>query len=275
MESLLISRNELCNNFLKNIVFRLDFQGVLESELFTILESVKVLIKNQGFTKYNERISNQIGINLENPAESIQNSKLIKSIKVYSFANEPTVVVLDLSTKFICININSTKYIHFENYRSLLYSIYKIYNEKVSFFTLQRIGLRKINNCWLKNKEDINLLFNSSLITHIEILSGIKNLSSRFSSSFTVDDTKINLTYILQEGLIADNQKVYQITIDSDAYIDDKEKIIILMQNETKLNNLNDILFNIYINSISEKFIKLLKEKDFNYTDVLGVEAND
>lgn len=60
MDRLKIQRSDLKKNFLKEIIMRLDFQGVLQAEMEKILLEVKLYLKEKSFNRYEESIANQV-----------------------------------------------------------------------------------------------------------------------------------------------------------------------------------------------------------------------
>lgn len=274
-----IDRQSFHYNFLKNIIFRVDFQGVLQNEMDTILQLTKPIVKELGFLKFVEKNANQVNIEfpIDNQKDSVPSTKLLESLKVYSFINESSGFVLDLSTKFVCMNISSTKYIKFEVYRDILFSIIELYNKSVDFFTINRIGLRKINVCCVPSKEKINLFFQNKYFNFFDVLENAKQYSSHNSYSFSNDDFKINLNTYIQEGSIESKQLVYQLTLDSDAYIDDAIKAKDFIHSKEKLDTMNDCLFDLYLRSLKPEMIKKLQndDTDFGSEGFIGIELND
>ena len=73
-----INRNDLKRNFLKEIIMRLDFQGVLQAEMEGILLEVKPYLKSKGFNRYAEKVNNQVIKSTEKTAKKKQVHKLHK-----------------------------------------------------------------------------------------------------------------------------------------------------------------------------------------------------
>ena len=138
-----IQRKDFKYNFLKNIIIRFDFQGVFEPELENILPDIKPYLKEKNFTRYNKRNDNTINININDMQPPIFNN--FQNQIIHSFVNDDSGYMLDISNNFICLNIRSTTYSPFEEYAKLISDIIKIYKEKIDFFTITRIGIRKIN----------------------------------------------------------------------------------------------------------------------------------
>lgn len=274
-----VNRQSFHFNFLKRIIFRVDFQGVLPNEMEEILKLAKPIVRNFGFLKFSERNANQVNIEVpvDNQKEVLPRAEIKESLKVYSFVNESSGFMLDLSTKFICLNISSTKYINFEIYRDIILSIIELYNKNVDFFTIKRTGLRKINICCVTSKENINLFFNKDFFNYLDILEDSTQYSSHNSYSFSNGDIKVNLNTFIKEGFIESEQLVYQLTLDSDAYIDDIENDQKGVFPKEKLDSMNDRLFNLYLKSLTQKMIQKLQYEDTDFISdgFIGIEPND
>lgn len=66
-----ITRTDFRFNLLKNIIVRIDFQGVLEVEMEKILMLIKPYLKDQGFSRYMRKRSNEIEVNVSNLNQQI------------------------------------------------------------------------------------------------------------------------------------------------------------------------------------------------------------
>ena len=71
-----ITRNTLKKNFLKEIIMRLDFQGVLQAEMERVLLEVKPYLKLKSYNRYSEKVNNQI----VNDGASIKDVKITDSV---------------------------------------------------------------------------------------------------------------------------------------------------------------------------------------------------
>ncbi len=121
----IVNRNELHHNFLKSVIVRLDFQGVLEAEMEKVLLHVKPFAKEKGFSRYIEKNANQIDIAVSDNGmpESIETTNRVRRQKVYSFIDENRGFVLDVSNSFICLTINTTHYTPFDDYCDIIPSM--------------------------------------------------------------------------------------------------------------------------------------------------------
>lgn len=112
MERQHIGRKDLKRNFLKEIIMRLDFQGVFQAEMEKILLEAKPFLKEKGFDRYAEKVNNQI----INDGSTIQE---IKSQIVYSFSSENFGYGLDLSTSCVVLSVKTQGYSSFDDYSEI------------------------------------------------------------------------------------------------------------------------------------------------------------
>lgn len=272
-----ISRSQFKYNFLKQVILRLDFQGVLTSEMDNVLSPAKRLLKDKGFNRYEKRTENgfeiQMGIHQGIPeAQAISGAK---PTEVHSFINETKGYAIDLSSNHICLKVNSTQYIPFEEYKEVFSGIAKIYQDNIDFFTATRFGLRKINFCFLNNLDQITKYFNSSYFQYHQLFSNTKNFTSERKETLQVDDCKLNLLYGIEQGLL-NQRKMYKITLDSDIYLDETRAIEGKILKCDGISDLNEKLFEIYVDALSSEFIALLSNENTNWAeDIKGVERNE
>lgn len=272
-----INRGEFHHNFLKSVIVRLDFQGVLEAEMEKVLVHVKPFAKEQGFSRYAEKNANQIDIAVTDKGvpESIETTNRIRRQKVYSFIDENRGFVLDVSNTFICLTINTTRYTPFDDYCGIVPFVSDIYKENIDFFTVTRFGIRKINECLIEDKGQIQQYFNQSLFNYYDCLEGINTIQSNHINVFTRGEHHINLITNIAQGQL-EGKTVFSVRLDIDAYLDKSEDVLQLLDKHEKQVEINDLLFEIYTSSLTEKFISLLtSEDDFDNTIMMGVERND
>lgn len=267
-----IVRTDLHFNFLKNIIFRIDFQGVFEPEMEKILVLVKPHLKSKGFSRYLKKKNNEIQINvgdLESPESPL--SKLVKSQEIHSFINEDRGYVLDLSSSFVCLNINSTAYTPFEEYCAIISEITSIYKENIDFISVNRVGIRKINVCMLEKREKINEFFSSEYFGYFNAIQNTNTVSSNRKDTFIIDVYKGNLSCNIEQGL-AENKTLYKVSLDTDIYVDD----VSVIEKGIDFDVMNNMLFEIYISSLTEKFKTALSGDDETlFEGIIGVERNE
>jgi len=276
MEGKKISRNDMHFNFLKNIILRLDFQGIVESEIESILPTIKPYLKSKGFNRFEEKTSSQINIDIAGNINSdIIPTKSIRNQKISSFVNDERGVTFDISTDFICININSAKYVPFEDYSCIIIDTARTLREKIDFFTVKRLGIRKINVCVIDNKEKILEYFSKDCFGYYSGLSDIETLASKKVDFFKTEDFQANLSCALEQGKL-DDKESFKVTVDIDLYIDKFFKIFETLDNAEKMNKLNETIFSIFLDTLTFKLKQALTcSNEFELESIFGVESNE
>lgn len=270
-----VTRSDLHFNFLKNIIIRLDFQGVFEPEMEKILPLVKPYLKSKQFTRYEKKTNKQIEINVVNGTPQLPAPNLIQSQEIHSFVNEDSGYVLDVSSSYICLNISSTKYSPFEEYSVLVSDIANIYKEAIDFFTMKRLGIRKINVCMLEDKTKIKQFFSPAYYGFFDAIDEVNTLASNRRDFFSVNKFKVNLQSNIEQG-ISNGTPLYKMSLDVDAYVDDSDTIEQVIFNQEELQHMNDLLFEIYIKSLTSEFQSALSGDDEAAFDgLIGVERNE
>lgn len=272
-----INRSSFKHNFLKQVIIRLDFQGVLQAEMDKILMQVKPYLKEKGFNRYEQQINNEIDINMNSNGifETVNPIKEIRNIVIHSFINDNGGYSVDLSIKHICIKVNASKYIPFEQYATVFMDISNIYKTTIDFFTMKRFGLRKINFCFVNNVDNINKYFNPRYFDCYDLFSESVVFASEKKENISVDYCKLNLLCDIEQGQL-NNTQVYKITLDSDIYIDDTNSIEKNIFEDEKIAKLNERLFMIYIDAITDEFgSMLLSDEDIGQDEIIGVERNE
>ena len=266
----MVNREDFHHNFLKNVIIRLDFQGVLETEMEKVLVHIKPFAKEKGFLKYAEKSKNQIDIAF---TEGTPGSIRERNQKIYSFIDEDRGFALDISNTFVCLQINTTHYMPFDQYCNIVLDISKFYKDNIDFFTGTRFGIRKINECQVENKNEIGRYFNPSYFNFYNHIEGINTIQSKHLDIFTCETCQINFITNIAKGQ-HEGKPLYNVRLDIDAYLDKPENITLL--NQDKLLKINDLIFKIYTSSLTDDFISLLmSDDDFDSTKILGVERND
>lgn len=276
MKSTDVNRSSFKYNFLKQIILRLDFQGVLPTEMEGILSKIKPFLKDKSFNRYEQRVESEIEIPMgvfqasnEQPMPSVHN------INIHCFIDENKGYSVDLSTNFICMKVNAAKYIPFDDYADTFIGLASIYRETIDFLTVKRFGLRKINFCFLKKIESLNTYFNPQFFSSFNLFENTEVLANEKKENFKTDNCNINLMCSVNQGQLGGNI-IYKVSLDSDIYIDNAKDIETIIFESKHIANLNDKLFSIYLETITDEFGKMLANSETEWSDeIIGVEKNE
>ena len=72
-----------------------------------------------------------------------------------------------------------------------------------------------------------------------------------------------------------EEKDAYQINLEADLYLLGDEEVKRIIQNQSCVKNMNDILFELYRDSITEEFLQQLMDGTFDSNLVKGVMKND
>ncbi len=283
MESL---RNRIKHHFLKQIIFRLDFEGLLEKDVEECVFELRQKFYGAGFTHMNRRTENQADIQIKIDLNvSSENEYSVNSVNegvVYNFSSDVNEEI-ELSKNFFTLTIDADKeYKTFDKYISLLSDSIEIIKSSSPYFRALRMGLRKINICFLKEL-DLTSSFFSKAAFNVEELrhqfSDFDCTGSNMVTLFVNDGYCINYVRNIQKGAMQQEDgtqdTVYQIALDIDVYREsDKELKPVLSENksiETTLKEQNKVEFEMFIKSLTNAMIEKMTEDDFECTEILGV----
>jgi len=271
-----IQRETFKFNFLKQIILRLDFQGVLQTEMENVLLQVKPFLKEKKFNRYEQKVNNEIDINFNSGIFQSENPiKEVRNIVIHSFVNEDKGYTIDLSTNYVCLKVNTVKYVSFEEYSDTFLGIVNIYKSMIDFFTVKRLGLRKINFCFFKDINNINKYFEKRYFDCFDLFEGTNLFVSEKKANFGYKECKVNLLTYIEQGQLG-SEKVYKTTLDSDIYVDDSKAIEKRVFDKNGMSDLNDTLFSIYVDTLTDEFVTLLSDEETEWSnEIMGVDKNE
>ena len=270
-------RKELKNNFLKRLIFRIDFSGLMNTDVEKYIERIRPAILERGYKKFGIENTNSISVDIADPND-IKSSNEIQKVFVFDSEDKKRISV---STNFIDINIDM------ENSETMFYKYLPLIStmvnnlKKLDFVFFERIGLRKINSCVILDTKSINNYFKNNVFCKFANESFNNAVADVFIyKGNSVESYKTNYKRELQMGEVIENgnrQSAQQVILDIDCYIDNKltfNELIRSVDSKDILREFNDKIYEIYINSLQDDFIDLLKNEEFNDKDVRGVIKN-
>ncbi|HUM84788.1 MAG TPA: TIGR04255 family protein [Lachnospiraceae bacterium] len=268
------SRQDLKFHLVKNIILRLDFQGVMPVELEKIVVDVKKTLKAEGFNRLNENIENSVEIKSK-PSQAETPIQGISSLKVFSFINERRGLILSLSTNNIVISVNSSVYVPFKEYSDIFMQVVDLYRTEIDFFTVKRFGFRKINFCFLKDLTKLNDYFEERYINCNNIFDNSDTLICSRSETFELENgSKFNFRSKVEKGIV-DEGVVYRIDIDSDVHTDNPTLIDGILNAASGLEEINSELFKMYSSCLKDRMILFLEGRELVPDDLEGVDINE
>ena len=272
-----VKRENLKNNFLKNIIVRFDYTGVAEVELDNIISEVKPIFKGDGYNRLEEEYLTEMDFQLQDPESMEIDGLPIKEIskkRAYVFINDEKGIECKLSTQFALVLIQNQKYIPFFEYSKTLMCVMTKFREEVEFLNFTRFGIRKVNQCIIKDISSLNKYFDTKFFQIYGLEKG--NIPKLFEAKDCFADEKynVNLTRMVIMGEY-ENEAAYQVVLDSDIYITKTEAINELFKGDTEITAMNENLFVLYKEALTETFIEELGKEDYSDSNIIGVECNE
>lgn len=284
-----INRKDLKYNFLKKIIIRVDYNGILERELEKSVEELKDILKNRNFDRFYEGLINEVDFQVKDP-EQIETQKIIpvqelRKTKSYVFSKSENGVEVQINKYFMSLTVDYNKYIKFEDISILFNEIFKKIVDSNNYIRVLRLGLRKINNCILlelnRLQEIIKERYFSNLNGLFSDMDELHILNKQNIDTFMYKETNINLIRYLSGGILnldGEDKEAYQLVLDIDTYKNDEYYLNEIAKMDNVYNELvefNTLLFKTYINILNDKFVNNLIDGNIDNTLILGVEKND
>ncbi len=276
-----VTRSDLKHNFLKRIIIRADFRGVDEEEITQSLAVIKEYLKGNQYIRYTKETANEIDYRLDDPQSGeipMPVPSSIRRTEVHVFQNIEPGICVRLSASFVFISIESAKYKNCLSYCQNICDLLNAIKDKASFFELCRFGIRKINQCLIWDEALINKYFEPHVLKlykgcQDQSLSKVSELRDFFSLDNYYD---VNFTRTIVCGEASNGRNAYQLTLDTDIYVQEEHCGNLITNFNDKSKDMNEYLFCVYKDSITEEFIGLLSQEEFeSNSEIIGVEKND
>ena len=118
-------RKEIKHNFLKQIMFRMDFKGLLENDVENSVSEVRQFLYENGLVDLNTRTENQmdlqVKIDLNLPEENPFSVRNISTDTVYVFKSNDQNEIIEISRTFLTLTVTVDQvYSGFDKYVELL-----------------------------------------------------------------------------------------------------------------------------------------------------------
>lgn len=281
----MIKRNELKHNFLKRIFFRVDYIGILDDDIQKIVTTLRNNIFKNGFTSFQQTYENQMNLefNIDLSSQDVDAKRNdLERLNFYTFFNEKGESI-SLTKNYFFLNVDVNDESHtFDKYVDILGEIIDCYNKISNYSKPVQIGIQKINVCYFRDLSKLNNYFSNIAFNHEEIMRIYKEYNCSHNTlltELTKDFYIINYNRYVQEGQMTgtngDSFVSYQVVLDCIVHCDNVNEIQKALSDRISCANfvkkLNDIEFNLYINSLADKFIELLKGDTFYNNEIEGV----
>lgn len=282
------NRKNINNNFLRRIILRLDYDGIVDIK--DILKILEIKLPELGFVDKEFGFINNAEFELNDPEMIESELKIpireLNKIESYKYRNADKNVELEVNELYSALNIEVNSYKDINEYSNIFNEVIRSIKEKSVYLKANRIGLRKINDCIIKDKDKFNDYFVKEYFSDISNqlkVNGIEaeKINTQFIDTFSNDKYLFNYIRIASGGILTlENKKydVYQAVIDIDGYSYDRELLNSMLNDTTKISNiiseLNEKLFVLYSNSLTTYFKEKLLDEEFTDENILGVNKN-
>lgn len=280
-------RTSIKHSFLKEIIFRIDFSGLLEKDIETCVMNLRNDYFDAGFDNMDKRIENlddyytkvQLGLRQE---EEISYKKTDQGT-VYVFSSNSKPERIEMGIDFLTLTIDTDgENKLFKTYLGILTKTLEQVKNISSYARILRIGLDKYNVCFLKSLSSFPQYFTKAAFNMEEFGNQFDGYHYNVSNLVTIlerDGFEINYVRNIQKGVIqqdnGEQQTVYQALLNINVFSDDIQMISNLLLNKDKIEEMilkiNSIAFELFEKSLSNSFIMKLKEETFRDTEIIGV----
>lgn len=264
------TRYSLKQNFMRQVLFRLDYKGILDIKKIVEAFQNKFSEKFKSFeTAYHNHVDLELSnINDVSDTLSVPVKEIIKQ-EIYRFSENTfgnDKLVLDISKYFSTLTIQCENYNTIDEYKSFFNDFTKLIYETESYASVKRFGLRKIGGLVLNTKEEIFDVFETKYFNFDFSEDGFSSNKNNYIDIIEKTEGNsptINYRRSYEKGKLIgeDNSQTdaYQIILDFDGYFGiDKLEQLELDKNQDLseiMEITNDCLFEIFKISVTENFL--------------------
>lgn len=273
-------RSDLKHNFLKNIIFRLDYNGLIDAEVENFILEIRADISKRGYINLKEEFINELEVE-PNPFMN-NNSFLSRELqKVYVFSSESG-KSLKISKSYIIIDIDTEENESmFSAYVPLITLLVKKL-KAIEYVKFERIAIKKVNVCVLLDKNTVSDYFTNTVLS----LFSDDSATVQAADEIKYGDYEVNYNRRMQEGYMvvqkseteeSKMEEVHQVVLDIESCVQNSQilnELLAKEEAETVIKKLNELIFETYIDSLTEGFKEKLTQKEFNESDIIGVISN-
>lgn len=282
------TRQNIKSNFLRGIVLRVDYEGIIDIK--DILKKLEPELVKLDFTSRNVGFINTAEFELNDP-EMIENELKIpirdlNRLENYKYSNNTNEFELNINQLYSALNINVQNYKDVSKYTNIFQKVIESIRSECSYLKINRIGIRKINDCVIIDKNTFSDYFVKDYFFDISSqlkLKGkeVEKLNSQLIDTIVIDKYMFNYIRIATGGVLSDENNsfdVYQAVVDIDGYSYNRELLDSILVEESHISKIitqiNDYLFELYSTTLTAEFKAKLLENQFNDKNIVGVKKN-
>lgn len=213
---------------------------------------------------------------ITSPSHRIQGNGEQKSL-YEKYEDEGSNIQVSISRQSLVVRIRKTNYVNFKNYTDEIAEILDKIIGRSKIFILKEVGIQKKNICYLSDVAQLHKYFSSKYYS-------VLNCDTEHRPVFAARDIFTEEGYICSVERRVDFGKlrgrdVSRVLMVSDiryipAETEDASLDLKLLK-DTTLNAMNEILFGIYLDSLTEDFCQKLQQQEFDDAkEIIGVASN-
>ena len=268
-----INRNDLKSDFLKQTIVRIDYDYMFEDYVEKTMKNIDSFLGDKGYTIKNNFMS-QFGLKVDfDKLNNDINANLIDNINVesdkrekfISFINEDKHIKIDITREYSAITVEYKEHIHFDEILEIFNKIVEELHNSRNNLQIKRLGLRKINVYMMENLDKINDYFENNIFTFSSSnLPSYKFVGKNSFDNYIYNGYTVNQIANIAQGYLQTNEGpklLNQLALDFDIYVENPAS-------EVSLKDMNDKLFEIYKNSLTESFLNELLSENFESKEI-------
>lgn len=265
-----IERADLKRNMMKKILFRLDYQGVLNSSQIISQFNKSFNGKFKGFeTTFQNKVDFLMN-NIEEMSETLSIPiKEIEKQEIYRYTDNDfgtDKLTLDISKYFTTLTVDCKNYNGIDEYLNFFSHFTDFLFDINEFLVIKRIGLRKIGGKIFRNIADIYNVFEQKYFNFDFQDTDFNSIRNRYIDVLQHNENSPLINYVRSfesgryyEESTNSEYDAYQVLLDIDSYFSEsilknirfkKGEIMNVLQNTN-----NDHLFKLFKMSVTEEFL--------------------
>ena len=271
-----IKREYLKSDFLKQTIVRVDYDYMFDEYIEEIMKNIDSFLGEKGYSIKNSFMS-QFGLKVDfDKLNSDINTNIMDTINVetdkrekyVSFINEEKHIKIDITREYSAITIEYIDHIHFDEICEIFNKIYNELPRARKNIKIKRLGLRKINVYMMKDITKIKDYFEKNVFTFSSSnLDTYQFIGKNSYDNYKYKEYIVNQIANITQGYLQTNTEpklLNQLTLDFDIYIESPVK-------EASLGDMNDSIFEIYKNSLTEDFLNNLLNEKFSSEEIFKI----
>lgn len=224
-----ITRTDLKRNMMKKIIFRLDYQGILNSS--DIISSFNKTFKDK-FGVLQTTFHNKVDFDMNNIEEMSETLSIpireIEKQEIYRLSENKfgsDKLTLDISKYFTTLNVDCTNYKNIDEYLAFFSELTDFLFDTNEFIVIKRIGLRKIGSLIFFNPKDVYKSFEQKYFNFDFEDTEFCSIRNRYIDVLQYDANSPLINYVrsFETGKYYDEGAkkeldAYQVLLDIDSY---------------------------------------------------------